>query len=211
MKMRKTEILRNVFLLIFESQYELAATFLRFQEYYESPKFKGKAFSLEEYMDWYAKENGNFTYYQDWSGFNVPSSALTPFHAGRFKPLSKKEQKLLKLFPKSRQRFYLIGLQASDGVPTSETFQHELAHALFFIDPKYKRTVLELLEKQNTTRTERELIAAGYHPSVALDEIQAYLIAGIDDIDVHFSKSLRRLGEKFRSIFAERKLALQLK
>jgi hypothetical protein len=26
-------------------------------------------FSLEQYMDWYAARCGNFTYYQDWSGF----------------------------------------------------------------------------------------------------------------------------------------------
>ena len=46
-----------------EHQYTLASAFLRFQEHYESPKFRGEIFSLEEFMDWYAVEVGNFTYY----------------------------------------------------------------------------------------------------------------------------------------------------
>jgi len=51
----------NIYLVIAPSQYILAATFMRFQEYHESPEFKGRIFTVEEYMDWYAKTYGNFT------------------------------------------------------------------------------------------------------------------------------------------------------
>jgi hypothetical protein len=59
-------------------------------------------------MDWYAERYGNFTYYQDWAGFNVPSTALQPFYEGRFDPLSEKEKALLRLFNGLRERFYVI-------------------------------------------------------------------------------------------------------
>ena len=49
------------------SQYWLTSTFLRFQEYYESPKFRNLGFSLEEFQDWYVttRDHGEFSYYSD--------------------------------------------------------------------------------------------------------------------------------------------------
>ena len=71
-------ILPHVYHLHFEDPYQLAMHFLRAQEFYESPKFADKIFTLVEYMEWYAKEHGNgvFDYMKTWSGFNVPSWAL---------------------------------------------------------------------------------------------------------------------------------------
>ena len=74
------EIAPGVFLLRYQSQYELATTFLRFQEHYESRRFRNRVFSLEDFMDWYASRFGGFTYYQDWAGFNLPSTAFTAFY-----------------------------------------------------------------------------------------------------------------------------------
>src|SRR5580704_15894322 len=109
-KIAKSKIAKGIYLLCFKTQYELAATFLRVQEYYESPRFSGRIFSLEQFMDWYAERFGNFTYYQDWTGFNVPSTALRPFYDGRFDPLSEKEKRLLRLFKGLRKPFYVIGI-----------------------------------------------------------------------------------------------------
>ena len=63
MKINKRKIGNNIYLLMFENQFELCSTMLRFQEYYESPKFKNKIFTLEEYKKWYSKGNKKFTYY----------------------------------------------------------------------------------------------------------------------------------------------------
>jgi hypothetical protein len=84
----------NIHLLVFDNQYDLASTFLRFQEHYESPEFAGKVFTLDEYKNWYinhsprASKDGVFTYYEDWNGFNIPSKILKPFYGGKFSPLS---------------------------------------------------------------------------------------------------------------------------
>src|SRR3989344_6116167 len=97
---------KNVYLVVAPSQYQLAATFMRFQEHYESPYFRKKIFSVEEYMDWYARKRGNFTYYKDWSGFNIPSWVLAPFYEGKFDPLLEKERVFLKLFSGIQDKFY---------------------------------------------------------------------------------------------------------
>src|SRR5690242_20121476 len=125
-RITKNKLADRIYLVRFETQYELAATFLRVQEYYESPRFSGRVFSLEQYMDWYVAQFGAFTYYQDWAGFNVPSTALQPFYEGKFDPLLEKEKRLLRLFKRLRGRFYVIGVYDSGDLT------HELAHALYF-------------------------------------------------------------------------------
>ena len=54
-------------------------SFVRMQEFYESPKFKGKYFTLEQYMDYWSKEfgKGSFTYPSVWDGFNIPGKVLS--------------------------------------------------------------------------------------------------------------------------------------
>src|SRR5262245_26903475 len=95
-KIAKYKVADAIYLLVFETQYELASTFLRFQEHYESPKFRKKIFSLEEFMDWYGQENkGKFSYFKDWAGFNIPSTEFEPFLEGKFDPLLEKEKRLM--------------------------------------------------------------------------------------------------------------------
>ena len=91
----------HIHLLSFDTQHDLTSTFLRFQEHYESPRFKGEVFTLDEFQDWYIKnspngiETGKFTYHTDWNGFNIPSHILKPFYEGKFDPLSFDEQAIL--------------------------------------------------------------------------------------------------------------------
>jgi len=169
--MTKTKIADGIFLVRFPTQYELASTFLRFQEHYESSRFRNRVFTLEAYMDWYAAEFGAFTYFEDWSGFNIPSAAFEPFTKGQFDPLLIKEQRLLRLFRNDRPPFYVIG------VVSDKDLKHELAHALFFTRPAYKRAVLAAMRGYDTSALENRLARMGYHKHVLPDEVHAYLVA----------------------------------
>src|SRR3989344_6355802 len=88
---------KDIILLHFKTQYQMASTFLRFQEHHESLKFAGEIFTLKEFKQWYTKFKGKFTYYKEWDGFNIPKTVLRKFYAGEFDPLSKKEKTLLKI------------------------------------------------------------------------------------------------------------------
>ncbi len=167
-----TPVAKNVFHLNFPTQHLLAATFLRFQEHYESPKYAGKSFTWEEFMDWYAKENGKFSYLEDWSGFNIPSRVFTAFRKGLFDPLTKKEAALLALFEGVKGRFYVIG---TAGAKDDGTLRHEIAHGLFYRDPVYKRRVREILKGVDLAPVHAALIKLGYGPNVLEDEAHAYL------------------------------------
>ncbi|MBI2064715.1 MAG: ABC transporter ATP-binding protein [Candidatus Yanofskybacteria bacterium] len=193
----------NLVLVRTESQYQLTSTFLRFQEHYESPKFRGEIFSLEEFMDWYTAENeGEFTYYEDWAGFNIPSSILQPFREGKFDPLSIKERRLLELLADMPEPFYLIGTYGSRiDLPT---VKHELVHGLYYTVPDYREEVLRKLEKNQTESIAQALKKAGYHPSVWLDEANAYLMMGIEDLfedGFRWSDELKNLQKDLQQIF----------
>ena len=69
------EVRDRVFAVIMEDDYARPMTFLRVQEYYESPNpdFRGKHFNIWDYIEWYSREKKDvFTYAFDWGGFNIP-------------------------------------------------------------------------------------------------------------------------------------------
>jgi len=204
-RIAKSKIANGIYLLRFKTQYELTATFLRIQEHYESPRFHGRIFSLEQYMDWYAERHGNFTYYQDWAGFNVPSAALQPFFDGKFDPLSEKEKQLLRLFKGLRERYYVIGIYDSGA---KDSLTHELAHALFFIDDTYRKAVLEAMCGYKTATLARQIAEAGYAKHVIPDEMQAYLVAPSGKLGG--ASALKRLRQELRALFRQhsRKLSI---
>jgi hypothetical protein len=140
--MKIKEILPQIFLVTENKSEELCKIFVRFQEHYESPEFRGKYFSLNQYKKWYiknsavGKKTGKFSYYNDWGGFNIPSYVLEPFYEGKFGKLSAREAKLLAYFNKYRgQKFYIIGSQPKN----QRVLYHEISHGLWYVNDKYKQ------------------------------------------------------------------------
>ena len=175
--MRVTKVAHGVFLIGFRSNYLLAATFMRMQEYYESPLrgFRGRYFTHEAFMDAYAAKYGNFTYTSDWAGFNVPGNVVRRFFA-LFRDLSCKETRLYELTLPMMERFgdafYLIGSVSGD----TGTMKHEMAHSFYYLDPAYRRDMDSITRGwRHAARFGETLAKKGYHTSVARDETQAYM------------------------------------
>ena len=183
-KITKQSINEKIFLLGFETQFDLCSTFLRFQEYYESPEFKGRIFTLDEYKRWYSEIKGSFSYYTDWSGFNIPSEALIPFLEGKFDPLSSEEQQLLGMFENLQHPYYIIGVSGDlDSEQKRKLINHEIAHGLFSTNLKYKTEVLNTLAQYNLDGFKNWLRSlGGYHESVLDDEVNAYTLFGSDKV-----------------------------
>jgi len=196
-KIIKSEILKNIFLLEFETQLELASTFLRLQEYYESPQFKGKIFTLNEYKDWYTKEKGKFSYYTDWGGFNIPSSIITSFTQGLFNPLSDKETNLINLFKEVPHPFYIIGIHKElESHHKDKYLKHETAHGLYYTNSKYREKVENILSQYDLVDFKNWLKSTGgYHEEVLDDECHAYAIAGSSKLDIKLPEEMIRALE----------------
>jgi len=161
--------------VVFEKQKDLARSFCRFQEYYESPVFRGKIFTLGEFRSWYVKTYGTWSYYYDWSGFNVPDYIFVPFAKGLFDPLDEYESNLLNLFKYRENAFYVIGTTENN----KEAIGHEICHALWHLDLDYcteaSYVIDTMINDVNCDKIKNWLLRKGYSKHLIKDELNAYL------------------------------------
>ena len=190
----KSEIaLPHIYVLTFDNQYELCMSFVRMQEFYESQKFRGKYFTLEEFIDYWAKEfgHGSFDYPARWNGFNLPSKVIDKWiKAFERADIREKEDELLDAIDNLRgkeeavlpQKYYVIGVHAEQSDKTrQEVIEHEIAHALYYLNGDYKKACNKMLKKVGATvyeKTKGKLVVAGYGENVLEDEMQAYFSTG---------------------------------
>lgn len=195
---RVVELKPNIFVFEIPDLYELTMLFCRHQEFYESPykDIKGQNFSLEYYMNKYRKERNEkvFTYPQDWIGFNIPSNSfkrgLNVFYEND-NANEYDEIMTTALFDdtiaralcdmNAVEKFYLIGVRSIEQL---STLNHELAHALYYTDKKYKaecKKIFDLIDKTVINKAFDILIEMGYAQTktILYDELQAYLSTGL--------------------------------
>jgi hypothetical protein len=212
------EIKPKVFAVIVPDRYHRAMLFMRVQEYYESPnpKFRGKSFEIWDYIEWYSRKHGDsFTYASDWVGFNFPlniavkcydkavgNTHYTPYDITMFKILDQIKEKVnLKYGAKSKA--YIIGVSDL----TSTTFQHELCHAYYHINKKYKKEVDAItkdIDPKIYKRMCKNLEDMGYTKKVFNDEIQAYTCIDSDYFEFNFKISetkLEKLSNKYKVVY----------
>jgi hypothetical protein len=186
-----------------DSQEELGRTFIRFQEHYESPNpdFRGKIFTLGMVRQWYSVQYGADTYHHDWTGFNFPSKILLPFKQGLFDPLTSEEIELLNLFKYRHDNFYIMGAQ------NSATLRHELSHALYDSNGKYRNEIDSYIKKnkRGLAKTRKYILDKGYAEEVLNDEIQAYITDNddqtiISSTDPHIILDINKIYKKYRKL-----------
>lgn len=157
---------------------EVGRVMIRIQENYESPRFANKVFTMQEFIPWYMefKKADKFTYFDDWSGFNVPGHVVQRFIKGKFNPLRPEEQWLVDELAKLniKGKFYLLGYRKDD----ARVVKHEIAHGLFYTNRKYRKEVLNALTGvyENNPRFVQELRDHGYGEHVLVDEFHAWTL-----------------------------------
>ncbi len=211
------EVRPNVFAVIVKDHYHRAMLFCRVQEYYESPnpQFRGKNFSIWDYIEWYSREHRDvFTYTFDWGGFNIPLKTAWDCYE-KLKEYETPYDKVmddiigtieLKMFNKKNTRNwngYIIGADSTE----SDTFEHEICHGLYATNKEYKLLVDEVTETISTKdylTFKNNLIKMGYTDGVIDDEIQAYLSTNWEY--PKFSKGVSKklckvLSKQYKQIF----------
>lgn len=156
--------------VVFPSDLICSITCLRFVEYYESPEFKGKIFTLGDYLYWYAKTYDDIDYFEYFVAFNFPAAILTPFRNGLFNPLSKNEAWLVECLSKISDLDYVIASSEN-----SNRVEHELLHALVYLFPDYEKMVLGIVKKFKPIEILQELRYLGYSRFVMADEVNSYI------------------------------------
>jgi hypothetical protein len=224
----KTILMPHVYLLKFKTQYDLCMSFIRMQEFYESQKFKGKYFTLEEYMDYWSKKfgKGSFTYTSVWNGFNLPGKIIWNWYE-KFASidLRDKEHNLIcyiedlliseykghdAICKDHYDDIYVIGVY---GHNSSLAIQHELAHAMYYLNEEYRKNCKKLLKQLSSDiyeECEKWLLDKGYCKSVIKDELQAYFSVfqgqntNIEDFCMKGRKEFKNNFDEFQKKMSEK-------
>ncbi len=211
------EVRPNVFAVIVKDHYHRAMLFCRVQEFYESPnpQFRGKNFSIWDYIEWYSREHRDvFTYTFDWGGFNIPLKTAWDCYEKLKEYESPYDETMdniirtieMKMFNKKNTRnwnAYIIGADSTE----SDTFEHEICHGLYATNKEYKQLVDEITETiltKDYLTFKNNLIKMGYTDGVIDDEIQAYLSTNYEY--TKFSKgvskkTLKQLSKEYQKVF----------
>ena len=210
LEIRFRELVPHVYHLDFDNQYDLAMNFLRYQEYYESPKWHKEIFRLVDYMEWYAKNQCGlknkkgrparmFSYPADWSGFNIPRWAMEEVFP-RIEDWNKYDDFMQTVFKlivadEDEHPFYLIGTYGGGAIGPNDSedesiLDHEMAHAFYYTDKEYRAAVDLLLAQwyhdqghagEELDSAKEVLKLMGYHKDIITDEIHAYCATGLCD------------------------------
>jgi hypothetical protein len=204
-KYKLKKIYKGIFLVTIEDEYDLAMTFCRLQEFYESPfkKIRGKTFDMEEFQRMYAKKFGNgvFTYPVDWAGFNVPGHIMDKFISSDFLDWGRGEYDYTMediyydIQQKNDGEYYVIAAEPNN----KETIDHEICHALYYLDGQYKERVNSILSELNVSifsQFKSHLLNIGYSKQVIVDEINAYIC-----VDSHQLTDNTKMNQKEKKNF----------
>lgn len=170
MKFRK--LFNNAYVAEYEDDRIMSNAFMRFQEHYESPKFKGEVFTKPEFIQWYEKKYGT-DYLEDWGGFNLPDYVFNIFLTGHFDPLDDLEKELLEHIVQIKSlKYYIVGAVKGD----EDAIKHESAHGMFYLSHQYRTIATMLMASYDTEAIQKHLLENGYHKDVLMDEVHAYAL-----------------------------------
>jgi hypothetical protein len=162
-----------------KNQAAMIDAFLRIQERAESTneEFRKRPFTVGEFRSWYASTASPvFDYPHAVYGVNFPDSAVKPFLDGLFDPLTEGEREIVELLRGKRGSFYIIGTYGD----ANNALEHEICHGLYYTDAAYRKAVNATLDGMDKRTKKKALtaLADGYHKSVLVDELHAYMATG---------------------------------
>lgn len=196
----------EIVLVIFDERSEMCDTLIRFQEYYENPKFRDRIFTLGELRESLMHEFGGYTYKHWVDGCNIPGSAFLPFLQGLFDPLTPEEAQFLDVVCKRRGSFYVIAVYEDYD---KDTLTHEECHALYGTNDLYRYEVDDALAAywDDCEEIVEWLYKEGYCTEVIKDEVHAYVSADAK----HLEKENIKYPEELVEILQEIKSRFPLK
>ena len=185
---------------------DLTRAFFRMSEFYEGNRYAGSPaqdIDMADFLDNFVDRQGQVDYFKFWDGFNITDKAFKSWLKGVGK-LGQAEKLIvdaIKKYDKSGP-YSIVGVAGN----TAATDDHELFHALYYLDPGFRRSVDALLKefrKQSDYKTIRQVLKTRLQYQDHLDEeIAAYLTGGTQ-LKMVFNIDPKDWIKKFRALFKE--------
>jgi hypothetical protein len=203
----------HIYAVVIEDEHARAMAFLRPQEFYESTfeNIIRKQFKFSDFQNQYKQHYGKqeFTYGEDWSGFNIPSNILEDcmFNIDE-SDINNYDKIMLSIIHTIKElegesKYYLLGVDQMD----NDLLEHEFAHAMYFTLPSYKEAMTKVSKNCSDdvkSKMCKCIVDYGYADHVIQDELQAYMSTGLgeqmEDLGI---ENIEEEIEKYREVFEE--------
>ena len=176
----KIKIKNKIVHVEFPNRKELTLTMGRLGEYYESSfkALRNKNFSMETFLDTFMDKDGKITYFNSWSGYNIPGNIVNKFtpkdgETSREEELLDAISEFIGDYDFAAGDFYLIAT-----IKGGDAMDHELVHATYYLNKEYCNHANQLvkeLPKEISSTMKATFKEMGYAKEVYIDEINAYL------------------------------------
>jgi hypothetical protein len=203
----------NIISLTFDTFREQSITLFRMSEFYESPfsEIRGQKFSIDNFLYHYMNPKGKIKYFSFWDAYNIPGESIYEFFNLFYNEFTQSESELFDRIDKLvdlAKPFYLIS--ALKG--RKSDFEHELCHAKYYLDEKYRDKVdyhISHMPLYLYDEFKANLVNMGYSndDSIIIDEINAYLSTSSGKYvknnfvsDYEIEKYQKKLKHKFKKI-----------
>ena len=177
--MKKKLINGNILHLEYPNIKELNLDLFRMSEYYESPskKINSKVFDILDFLEVNINSLGKIDFFEKWPAYNITGKTLRDFR--QFFELNRREKPIYDLLDKINkplENVYIIANIKND----DEGFEHEIAHAFYYLSETYKKESLSLIKKMDSevkSNIMKGFKVIGYPniKSIIDDELNAWL------------------------------------
>ena len=177
----------NIYHFEFNTLYEMNATLIRIQEFYEckSPHIQNQIFTLDDYMDWHAENHdGVFDYFENVYGINIPGHVFDNFfEVYKESELRQREIWFWNLLQahidvECSDLYYVIASVKGD---SDNALDHEIRHGVWYIEPEYRKAMEYAISKHRIAGLKSYLRDMNYGENVINDEIHAFTLTGWPD------------------------------
>lgn len=180
----------------FDRSNTMCRAFQRMCHYYEIPGFIGEFKSWEEHDAYYGRHYNNpLAWANMYAGANLPDVVVEAF-AGR-DDLNDDEKKIISRTRGINGKHYVIAT-ANNALYVRD---HEIAHALYYLNSKYKKEVDDLLLKRKDLEPLVKHLKLFYDKKTLLDEIHAYLATYTRYLDINNIPYPQDLANELNQIY----------
>lgn len=205
------QIRPQIFAISIKDNYQRTMLFCRYIEFFDSPykEIKNKFFTWEKFMAVYKDKfnKDSFTYPKDWEGFSISSKMIKKAISVFGKDKGPYDEIMGEIYSycsknSNKSEWYLIGVDNF----TSDTIDHEIAHALYEIDSEYKKKcdkLISLIDKDDYQTLKKKIVDMGYMSDkhTINNEIQAFMSTKLSNgLD---TKRLKEYQSKFINNFKD--------
>ena len=167
----KKDVLKNIVVLEYYDHQAMGQALKRllpFHELCEDAELNKKKSALALEVE-RVKDQDDFSQYE---GFFLSSKTIKQF-TKHFSDLKPREKEFISALRKKRGSFGVIWISPDT---KAATVTHEIAHALWALNPRYQRDVKKVLKSVPLKPIFEILRKEGYQEHILLDEAQAYLM-----------------------------------